>query len=362
MDPEIGLTNAWNFLCTTYGPTNQTDVARILQSISDADDKEGFSALFGNYHLWLNQLTEIPRIDPVTHLVVGNQRPSDSHMATVLLRVLKNSEFAAAKAMHSEAIQMPEAFSYDFMKMRILNAVKSDPSSFDILPAKIVASHAVSYGATVICANCSRPGHYASECQDPICGFQGCGLRFDNARERKDHYLSEHAPRRRDYNSRTKSGRDYAAQEAYPEAMQSREHVSQKKFWDSRKRSRSRDRDHDSRYQDNYSPRERSSRRDHSSSHSRDRHHRDRSSSHNRDRDRDNDRRSRRHESHSRRHSDSPGPNKRVSFEGNQAALLASTLDKVPDDQIQQYLASRFTANAARYEASSDSGSEYSRN
>jgi hypothetical protein len=360
LDPLLGLTQALNYLKHNYGPTNQTDVARIQQLLADADDKEGYSNLFTKYQLWQQQLTSINRLDPITDLPVGNQAYSLEQMTTILLRVLKKSTFPAAKALHDQAIQQPTVFTFTELKTRIQNAIKSDLTSFDrSLISDATSTAQVAFNANVTCHNCGRDGHYAGECRSTTCG--DCGQTFPSAFERKTHYIEAHSTRpgrHLDYDSRTKAGRKYAAEESYHPSMQSHSHRQIKETNASRRdrrRSPSRDYSHRSSSRD-YDRSDPPTFRDQTPDRTRDRS-RDRDSSpRGADRSRREPPQGSRYNDRNRHRDSSPHPNRSVHFEANHANSSFPEFSRVPNDQYENYLANRFISST-RHDADNHSDS-----
>ena len=307
-----------------YGPNNQNDVEKIKARLKAGTDQFGYLRLFNLHDDCVLQLSSIPKRDlngnPVLDHegnLITNKPDSQELRAIFLPQLAKHNKHFESLAI--EACAHPDTHTYEYLRDYITNVVKTnaekyDPASLQPLPSSatpaLLPSVAFSSKATSLeCLNCKSNSHRTSDCPSTVCGAPGCGLRFSSVRERKNHWWDTHSQNRRGPDVRTKAGRSYAAQETRPVSMQSSQHQDERRFWsEHRERSRSRDRAQQGEAHPKRNERSRSRERA-----------RDYSSLHHTPRP-----------IHSEKH---------VKFQQqSNHAYLDSVLDKVPEDQIRDWI------------------------
>ena len=323
---ETKYTAARNLLLTRHGPNNQNDVERIKARLKAGTDQFGYLRLFNLHDDCVFQLSTIPKRDADGKILkdkegktVTNKPDSQELRAIFLLQLAKHNKHFENLAI--EACAHPDTYTYEYLRDYITNVVKTnpekyDPTSLQPLPESSTSGSAatVAFTSTIAasnnCLNCKSTAHRTSDCPSTICGASGCGRKFNTVRERKNHWWDVHSQNRRGPDVRTKTGRSYAAQETLPDSMQSAQHRDQRKFWEqSRERSRSRERGN--------------------------------SDSHAKRKDRS---RSREREWNSQTSAPRPHHSERhVKFQHqSNHAYLDSLLEQVPEDQIREWVKTRF--------------------
>ena len=314
--------DARKLILSRYGPNNQNDVEKIKARLKAGSDQHGYLRLFNLHDDCVLQLSMIPKRDLLGNPlldhegnIITNKPDSQELRAIFLLQLAKHNKHFESLAI--EACAHPDTHTYEYLRDYITNVVKSnaekyDPASLQPLPNSSSPAQPVAFiakAAPADCLNCKSDSHRTGDCPSTTCGAPGCGLKFSSVRERKSHWWDTHSQNRRGPDVRTKAGRSYAAQETRPVSMQSSQHQDERRFW-SERRERSRSRDRAQRGESHPKRIERSRSRERT---------RDYSSQH-----------------------PTPRPvqsEKHVKFQQqSNHAYLDSVLDKVPEDQIREWI------------------------
>lgn len=200
---------AWDYLVSTYGPTDQTDVDKIKAQLRAANpNTSGFADLVSTHTECNATLIKVKKYHPdrTPKLDAAGNHMDYSHtqdeLRTILMEQLALTDRPAFAALRSDAVR-DQTMSYQAIMIEIRQLLKDaalyDPKSLPRPGNTMLAAPAVNttYSSqhqlthrNSNCRNCNG-SHSVWDCTDNRC--HECRIRFNTPEERKQHAYEVHS-------------------------------------------------------------------------------------------------------------------------------------------------------------------------